>query len=66
MHNGIFSNLSQVIDFYNADTVVGIDTTAEVGDTISDGGQYFTNLFETSQEKVDLRAFLEALTDEGL
>jgi len=66
MHNGIFSNLSQVIDFYNAETVVGIDTTAEVGDTISDGGQYFTNLFETTQEKIDLRAFLEALTDEGL
>ena len=66
MHNGIFSSLSQVIDFYNGDSVNGIDTTPEVGDTITDGGQYFTNLFETAQEKVDLRAFLEALTDEGL
>jgi cytochrome c peroxidase len=66
MHNGIFSSLNQVIDFYNADSVNGIDTTAEVGDTISDGGQYFTVLFENPQEKSDLKAFLEALTDEGL
>ncbi len=66
MHNGIFTTLDQVIDFYNSDSIAGINTTAEVGDTISDGGQYFAVLFEKPQEKADLKAFLKALTDEGL
>jgi cytochrome c peroxidase len=66
MHNGVFDTLEQVIDFYNSQSIVGVDTTAEVGDTISDGGQYFSTLFETEQEKADLKAFLEALTDADL
>ncbi len=65
MHNGVFTTLEQVIDFYNSDlvSVPGVDlTTAEVGNTVTD--QYFNvQFFSNQQEKDDLKAFLEALSD---
>ena len=65
MHNGVFKTLDQVISFYNSESIPDLDMSAEVGDTISEGGLYVASIF-TDQQKADLKAFLETLTDAHL
>lgn len=64
MHNGVFKTLEQVVAFYNGEQVAGVSLSAEVGDTIKDGGRYVKpRLFNAPGEKEDLIAFLKTLTD---
>lgn len=66
MHNGIFKNLREVIEFYDASfnfNDAGLDSQAEVTDGIADGGQYNNGLAFSEQDKQDLEAFLNTLTD---
>ena len=62
MHNGVFANLGEVVDFYNDVPVPGVSGTAEVSANLADGGQYLP--FDiNAQEKVDLIDFLGTLSD---
>lgn len=59
MHNGVFSTLDQVLDFYRG----GGPETGQPVDNLDDKIRKFPL---TVQEKADLIAFLNALTDESL
>jgi len=62
MHNGVFTSLREVIDFYNTrDTTFSAD--AEVNQNIDQGGR-IGELRLSNNEIEDLIAFLETLTDE--
>ncbi len=62
MHNGVFTTLREVIDFYNTrDTTFSAD--AEVNQNIDQGGR-IGELRLSNNEIEDLIAFLETLTDE--
>jgi cytochrome c peroxidase len=62
MHNGVFTSLREVIDFYNTrDTTFSDDP--EVNQNIDQGGR-IGELRLTNNEIEDLIAFLEMLTDE--
>jgi len=56
MHNGMFKTLEEVIDFYN-------DAPGKVPDAINRDTTLAKPLGLTDQEKSDLKAFLESLTD---
>lgn len=57
MHNGQFRNLDEVIEFYN-------DPSKVVPDAINRDTTFAKPLGLTAGEKADLKAFLEALTDD--
>ena len=57
MHNGMFRSLDEVIDFYN-------DPAKVVPDAINRDTTFAKPLNLTEFEKADLKAFLEALTDD--
>lgn len=62
MHNGVFTTLREVIDFYNTrDTTFNGDP--EVNQNIDQGGR-IGELRLNNNEIIDLIAFLETLTDE--
>ena len=56
MHNGMFKSLDEVIEFYN-------DTKKIVPDAINTDSLLVKPLGLTKQEKKDLKAFLNSLTD---
>ena len=60
MHNGVFKTLEEVLDFYAGGGGLGHGFTV---DNIDDKIRKFTL---TKDEKADLIAFLNALTDESL
>ena len=60
MHNGVFNTLEEVLDFYAGGGGLGLGFTV---DNIDDKIRKFTL---TKDEKADLIAFLNALTDESL
>lgn len=61
MHDGVFENLEQVMDFYNQ---AAFPRHSEIGDTeLPDELQTPLNL--TTQEMQDIIAFMKALTDPG-
>lgn len=57
MHNGVYTSLEEVVDFYNKGGGVGL------GFEIPNQTLPFDNLNLTDQEKKDLVAFMEALND---
>ncbi|MCF8244216.1 MAG: cytochrome-c peroxidase [Saprospiraceae bacterium] len=57
MHNGMFRSLDEVIDFYN-------DPAKAMPDAINRDTSLATPLNLTATEKAELKAFLEALTDD--
>jgi cytochrome c peroxidase len=57
MHNGMFKTLDEVIDFYN-------DPAKVVPDAINRDTILAKPMNLTKWEKADLKAFLEALTDD--
>jgi cytochrome c peroxidase len=59
MHNGVYKNLEQLIDFYNRGGGAGIGIELEHQTLPPDP------LLLTGQEKADLIAFMKALTDTG-
>lgn len=62
MHNGVFTTLREVIDFYNTRDTTFIDTP-EVNQNIDQGGR-IGELNLTENEIDNLIAFLETLSDE--
>lgn len=56
MHNGMFTTLSEVIDFYNEPDKI-------VGNSINRDSILIRPLGLTAQEKSELEAFLNSLTD---
>lgn len=58
MHNGVFTSLVDVIDFYNGE----LGGAPEVNANLDSGGQYIIGGM-TIQDKADLKAFLETLSD---
>ncbi len=66
MHNGVFNTLEEVVEFYNGSldfSALGVNSSAEVTENISDGGQYNNGLGLSSQDINDLVAFMKTLTD---
>ena len=62
MHNGVFTTLREVIEFYNTrDTT--FSESPEVNRNIAQGGR-LGELNLTTEEIDDLIAFLETLSDE--
>lgn len=59
MHNGVFTTLEQVIDFYNGELVLG---PPEVNANLDSGGTYIIGGM-TIQDKADLIVFLKTLSD---
>lgn len=68
MHNGVFKTMDEVLDFYAKGGGLGRGYTVRVGDQdvpvpVDDKiGKYDLS----AEERADLKAFLEALTDESL
>ncbi len=60
MHNGVFQTLKEVIEFYNRGGGAGL------GLTVPNQTLPFDDLSLTEQEKKDLVAFMESLTDEAI
>jgi len=56
MHNGMFKTLEEVIEFYN-------DTKSVVGNPVNKDSILMNPLGLNAEEKKDLKAFLESLTD---
>lgn len=61
MHNGVFTTLTEVVNFYNRRDVDGI--TPEVNQNIDNGGN-IGNLNLTAGEVQDLVAFMQTLSDQ--
>jgi len=64
MHNGVFSTLKEVVDFYNTRDVeggIGHNINPEIAENVNT--DELGNLGLTDQEVLDLIAFLETLTD---
>jgi cytochrome c peroxidase len=58
MHDGKFGTIEEVVEFYST----GVDSTStNIDPLMQDRGSFVANL--TQQEKDDLVAFLEAITD---
>ena len=68
MHNGVFKTMDEVLDFYAKGGGLGRGYTVRIGDQdvpvpVDDKiGKYDLS----AEERADLKAFLEALTDESL
>ncbi len=65
MHNGAFSTLDQVLDFYNTtldfNSVLNVTADPEVPDTVFT--QYVGLFLDTQPNMDDIKAFLETLSD---
>lgn len=59
MHNGVFTTLKQVIDFYNGEFM---SSDPEVNANLDSGGRYVIGGM-SGQDKADLKAFLETFSD---
>ena len=57
MHNGMFTSLSQVIDYYNTPTKI-------VSGSINTDSLIVPDLLLSKQDKIDLENFLNTLTDD--
>ena len=62
MHNGVFTTLTEVVDFYNRRDS-GFGTTPEVDRNVANGGE-IGELGLSAQDVADLVAFMETMTDQ--